>query len=39
MVGFYGGFGSQWVGVGCGVFLGVGWLAVAYGGGATHGLP
>uniref|UniRef100_A0A2N9H1D4 Reverse transcriptase domain-containing protein n=1 Tax=Fagus sylvatica TaxID=28930 RepID=A0A2N9H1D4_FAGSY len=41
MVGFYGGFGSQWVGVGCGVFLGgfVGWLAVAHGGGATHGLP
>ena len=30
MVGFCGVFGSQWVGVGCGV---------AHGGGATHGLP
>uniref|UniRef100_A0A2N9I6F0 Uncharacterized protein n=1 Tax=Fagus sylvatica TaxID=28930 RepID=A0A2N9I6F0_FAGSY len=37
----HGGFGSQWIGVGCGVFLGgfVGWVVVAHGGGATHGLP
>jgi hypothetical protein len=37
----YGRFGSQWVGVGCRVFLGgfVGWLVVAHCGGATHGLP
>jgi hypothetical protein len=39
MVGLCGGFGSQWVGVGCGVFLGGLWGGVAHGGGATHGLP
>ena len=37
----HGGFGLQWIRVGCGVFLGgfVEWVVVAHGGGATHGLP